>query len=146
MSPHPDVGSRTSVPRDGDEPGRSVDARAVSTAPGCELDGQAGSTGHAKQPVAVVDAEHLMQGDVLPAVGWLAERREVHRLAAPALVHYGLVRPAGTFPDISLLAARPLQAAYLSLSIRSEHVRTRVSKTRDTPPFAAGYAATAHGG
>ena len=36
-----------------------------------------------------IDAEAVVHSDVLPAVARLAERREVHRLAAPAFVQIG---------------------------------------------------------
>jgi hypothetical protein len=38
----------------------------------------------------------MVHNDVFPAVARLAERREVHRLAAPALVHHLPLGKVGT--------------------------------------------------
>ena len=69
---HPYVGLRAADPGDGDEPRRCVDASAVSAAQRRELDGQASAARDVEQPIPGVNAEPVMHGHVLPAVGRFA--------------------------------------------------------------------------
>src|SRR5450631_103847 len=83
----PDVAIRVPVPGHRHQPGRGVDTGAGSAAQASQLDGKPGPARHVEQPVPGIDAEPMVHSDVLPAVARLAEGREIHRLAAPALVH-----------------------------------------------------------
>ena len=88
----PDVAVRVPVPGHRDQPGRGVDTGAGSAAQASQFDGEPGPASDVEQPVTGIDAEPMVHSDVLPAVSRLAEGREIHRLAAPALVHQ---RPRG---------------------------------------------------
>jgi hypothetical protein len=88
----PDVAIRVPVPGHRHQPGRGVDTRAGSAAQASQLDREPGPASHVEQPVPGIDAEPMVHSDVLPAVARLAEGREIHRLAAPALIHQ---RPQG---------------------------------------------------
>ena len=90
----PDVASGVPVPGHRDQPGRGIDTRAGSTAQAGQFDGEARPARHVEQPVSGVDGQPMMHGDILPAVARLAERREVHCLPAPALVHRHPLRQA----------------------------------------------------
>ena len=94
----PDVASGVPVPGHRDQPGRGIDTRAASAAQASQLDREPGPARHVEQPVSGIDAEPMVQSDVLPAVARLAERGEIHRLTAPALIHHRPLRNTRTRP------------------------------------------------
>ena len=92
----PDVGVGAPVPGHRHEPGRGIDTGAGGTAQMSQLEREPRPAGHVEQPVSGVDAQSMVHNDVFPAVARLAERREVHRLAAPALVRHLPLGKVGT--------------------------------------------------
>ena len=80
------VGIRVAVGGDRDQPDRGVDAGTGRAPRRGELQCQPGAAGHVQHPVTDADAEVLVQRDVLPAVGRLAQRGEVDGPPPPTLV------------------------------------------------------------
>jgi hypothetical protein len=63
-------------------------ARAAGAAQPGQLERETRSAGDVDQPVAAVDAQPVLHRDVLAHAAGLGQRREVDRLAAPALVDH----------------------------------------------------------
>ena len=66
--PDPQVGVRIAIPSDRDEALRRVDTRAPGSAESGELDGETRPAGDVEQPIAGVQAESVVEGDVLAAI------------------------------------------------------------------------------
>ncbi len=99
----PDIASGVTVPGHCHQPGRSIDTRAQSAAQASQFDSEPGPASHVEQPVPGIDTEPMVHSDILPAVARLAERRKIHRLTAPPLIHH---RPLGK-PVPGLVIAAP---------------------------------------
>ena len=82
----PQVSVGAAVPGHGEEAWRRIDPRAPGAAQASQLHREARPAGDVEQPVTGVDAQAVVHGDVLPAVGRFAEGGELHGLPAPALV------------------------------------------------------------
>ena len=83
-----DVGRRVAVAGYRHEPRRGVDAGADGAAEPCQLERQAAATGHVEEPVAGVEAQPVVDGDVLAAIARLAQGGKVDRFPAPSFVHH----------------------------------------------------------
>ena len=59
-----------------------------------EFEGQSSPAGHVEEADTFVEGELVVEGDVLPAVGELAQRGEVNGSSAPSLVDDGPIRGA----------------------------------------------------
>ncbi len=83
---HAEIGVGQPVARDGDQPGRGVDAVAHRPAQRGELEREAGAAGQVEHAVAGVHADVVVQRGVLAALGRLGQRRELDRPAPPPLI------------------------------------------------------------
>ena len=81
-----DVAFGIAEPGDVDKAHGCIDPGAPRPAKARELDRQPRAAGHVEQPVAGVDPKEVVERHILAAVRRLAQRREVHRPAPPALV------------------------------------------------------------
>src|SRR5262249_4477164 len=106
-----------------------------------QLDRQPRTARHVEEPVACPDLEDLMEGDVLPAVGRLAERRKVDSPTAPPLVDNPPVRPRPRLRHGVIVAPGPNRRAgiprpFLASATRLERKPTMRRHERIGGPFA----------
>jgi hypothetical protein len=83
------VRMRRTIASDRDQALGGVQAGNRCSTSSTQLDRKTGAARHIQDAVARTDSEQLVQGDVLAAIGRFAQRGEVDRSAAPALVHNG---------------------------------------------------------
>ena len=93
----PEVSVGVAVPGHGEEAWRRIDPRAPCAAQASQLHREARSAGDVEQPVACVDAQAVVHGEVLATVGRFAEGGKLHGPPAPALVDPAptVVEPGG---------------------------------------------------
>ena len=89
---HTDVRRGVTVPGHRDESLRGIDSRAPRPAQMRQLEGQSTPARHVEEADTFVEGELVVEGDVLPAVGELAQRGEVNGSSAPSLVYDGPIR------------------------------------------------------